>query len=51
MMDAWTDYDSHARTRPRDDFWGQVRRTVHGQPVTEAQVGMIVGAAADLLAL
>jgi SAM-dependent methyltransferase len=51
MMDTWTDYDTHARTRPRDDFWGQVRRTVHGQPVTEAQVGMIVGAAADLLAL
>ncbi len=51
MMDTWTGYDTHAGTRPRDDFWGQVRRTVHGRHATEAQVGMIVGAAADLLAL
>lgn len=28
----------------RDDFWGQVRRTVGGKPVGEDQISMIVGA-------
>ena len=51
MTPAWTDYDTHARTRPRSDFWGQVRRTVRGEPVAQAQIGMIVEAAAAHLAL
>ena len=51
MTPAWTDYDTHARTRPRSDFWGQVRRTVRGEPVAQAQIGMIVEAAAARLAL
>ena len=51
MTAAWTDYDTHARTRPRDDFWGQMRRTVHGRSVQEAQIGMITAAVADLLRL
>jgi len=51
MTAAWTDYDTHARTRPRGDFWGQVRRTVRGQPVAQAQIDMIVEAAVAHLAL
>lgn len=48
---AWVDYDTHARTRPRDDLWGQVRRTVGGQPVPPAQIDMIVAAVLRQLAL
>lgn len=41
---SWVDYDQHARTRPRDDLWGQVRRTVRGVPVAAEQIDMIVDA-------
>lgn len=51
MTTAWIDYDTHARTRPRQDFWGQVRRTVRGQAVAPAQIGMMVEAVAAHLAL
>lgn len=40
---SWVDYDQHARNRPRDDLWGQVRRTVRGRPVGPEQIDMIVG--------
>lgn len=40
---GWTDYDTHARTRPRDDLWGQVRRTVRGRAVGPEQIDEIVG--------
>jgi cyclopropane fatty-acyl-phospholipid synthase-like methyltransferase len=36
------DHDAYARTRAPDDFWGQVRRTVRGAPVSDEQIGMIV---------
>lgn len=36
------DYDEYARTRAPDDFWGQVKRTVHGVPVSDEQIKMIV---------
>jgi cyclopropane fatty-acyl-phospholipid synthase-like methyltransferase len=45
------DYDEHARTRPADDFWGQVCRTVHGVPVADEQIQMIVDAACLALQL
>lgn len=48
---AWVDYDTHARSRPREDVWGQVRRTVRGKPVEPAQIDLIVQAMADTLAL
>lgn len=48
---VWMDYDEHARTRPRDDVWGQVRRTVRGQPVPAEQIGMIVAATIEHLQL
>lgn len=38
------DYDQHARSCSPDDFWGQVKRTVRGQPVNEEQIGMIINA-------
>jgi tRNA/tmRNA/rRNA uracil-C5-methylase (TrmA/RlmC/RlmD family) len=48
---AWVDYDQHARTLRRDDFWGQVRRTVRGRPVGPEQIEMIVSAIVDQLRL
>lgn len=38
------DHDAYARTRPLDDFWGQIRRTVQGVAVSEDQIQMIVDA-------
>lgn len=37
------DYDAHARTCAPDAFWAQVKRTVHGRPVSEEQIEWIVG--------
>jgi cyclopropane fatty-acyl-phospholipid synthase-like methyltransferase len=37
-------YDEYARTRPLDDFWGQVLRTQQGVPVSEDQIERIVAA-------
>jgi cyclopropane fatty-acyl-phospholipid synthase-like methyltransferase len=36
------DHDGYAKTRAPDDFWGQIRRTVHGIPVSDDQIKMIV---------
>ena len=36
------DHDEYARSRPADDFWGQIKRTVNGKPVTEEQIQLIV---------
>lgn len=38
------DYNEYPKTLPKDDFWGQVRRTVNGKPVPEEQIRMIVDA-------
>jgi cyclopropane fatty-acyl-phospholipid synthase-like methyltransferase len=46
---SWVDYDTHARTCPRDDLWGQVRRTVRGRAVDPAQIDLIVAAILDQL--
>lgn len=35
------DHDKHARARDANDYWGQIRRTVQGKPVTEEQIKMI----------
>jgi SAM-dependent methyltransferase len=37
-----SDYKEYPKTLAPDDFWGQVRRTVHGKPVPEEQIAMIV---------
>lgn len=40
------DYNEYPKSLPRDDLWGQVRRTVYGKPVPEPQIQMIVDAVA-----
>lgn len=44
-------YDAHARTCDADDLWGQVKRTVNGRPLPDAQIAMIVDTVATLLDL
>jgi SAM-dependent methyltransferase len=38
------DFKEHPKTLDPNDFWGQVRRTVHGKPVSDAQIALIVAA-------
>jgi len=38
------DHDAYARTKAVDDFWGQIRRTVNGNPVSDEQIAMIISA-------
>lgn len=45
------DHDLHARTKDETDFWGQIRRTVNGKPVDEAQIEMIIGRIREKLVL
>lgn len=51
MTTTWVDYDQHARTRDRNDVWGQVRRTVRGIPVAADQIDLIVETIVDHLDL
>lgn len=37
-------YDAHARSVAADAYWKQVRRTVGGEPVDEAQIALIIEA-------
>src|SRR5579875_3735648 len=46
-----SDYDAYPRTLPRDDIWGQVRRTINGRRISEAEVQEIVAALRAALAL
>ena len=34
-------YDAHARTVSPIDYWAQVKRTVHGKPVSDDQIDLI----------
>jgi SAM-dependent methyltransferase len=45
------DYEEYPKTLPRDDFWGQVRRTIYGRRVTEEELAVIVDAIKDGLRL
>ena len=47
----WVNYDTHVKTRLRTDFWVQVRRTLHGRPVLEKQIDLIVAAVVAALGL
>ncbi|MGA3183917.1 MAG: class I SAM-dependent methyltransferase [Candidatus Dormibacteria bacterium] len=38
---AW-DYQEYPKTLPRDDFWGQCRRTIMGRRMSEVEVGELV---------
>lgn len=44
-------YKEHPKTCSPDDFWGQVKRTVNGTPVTQDQIDMIVDAVVKQLHL
>lgn len=37
-------YKDYPKTCEQDDFWGQVKRTVNGKPVSQDQIDMIVAA-------
>ena len=37
-----TFYKEHPKTCDPEDFWGQVKRTVNGKPIPQAQIDMIV---------
>ena len=37
-------YKDHPKTCSPDDFWGQVKRTVNGAPISQDQIDMIVNA-------
>jgi len=41
---SMSDYKEYPRTLAPDDWWGQVRRTVNGKPVSEEQIGLMVEA-------
>ncbi len=45
------DYQEYPKTLARDDFWGQVRRTIHGQRIAEADVAFLVSYLRRLLQL
>ncbi len=44
-------YKEHPKTCQPDDFWGQVKRTVNGKPVSQDQINMIVHAVVEQLSL
>ncbi len=44
-------YDAHARSVAADAYWKQVRRTIDGEAVSEAQIMLIVNAVTDGLSL
>lgn len=44
-------YKEHPKTCNPDDFWGQVKRTVNGEPVAQDQIDMIVNAVVKSLEL
>lgn len=40
----YTDYEQYPKTLPRDDFWGQIRRTIYGRRISEEELAVIVTA-------
>lgn len=44
-------YNAIASAAAPTDFWGQVKRTIHGKPVGEEQIALIVSAVSDGLQL
>jgi hypothetical protein len=42
--EKFTFYKDHPKTCDPDDFWGQVKRTVNGTPVSQDQIDMIIDA-------
>ena len=49
--DKFSFYKEHPKTCEPNDFWGQVKRTINGEPVSQDQIDMIVGSAVSALDL
>jgi len=49
--DKFSFYKEYPKKCERDDFWGQVKRTVNGTPVSQEQIDLIISAIIDNLAL
>lgn len=49
--DKFSLYKEHPKTCQPKDFWGQVKRTVNGKPVSQDQIDMIVNAVVEQLEL
>lgn len=49
--DKYSFYKEHPKTCDPKDFWGQVKRTVNGKPVSQQQIDMIVDASVSGLNL
>jgi cyclopropane fatty-acyl-phospholipid synthase-like methyltransferase len=45
------DYEEYPKTLPRDDFWGQCRRTIMGRRISEAEVAELTAHLRDVLEL
>jgi cyclopropane fatty-acyl-phospholipid synthase-like methyltransferase len=45
------DHDEYAKSRAPDDFWGQIRRTINGAPVSDDQIKMIIDTIRSALSL
>jgi SAM-dependent methyltransferase len=45
------DHEAHARSVAADAHWKQIRRTVHGEPVNESQIVLIINAVTNALSL
>jgi SAM-dependent methyltransferase len=45
------DYQEYPKTLARDDFWGQIRRTIMGRRITEEEVTTLVDHVRELLQL
>ncbi|MFT6343379.1 MAG: hypothetical protein ACJA0H_000829 [Francisellaceae bacterium] len=51
MTDKFSFYKEYPKTCADDDFWGQVKRTVNGESVSDDQINMIVQASTNSLEL
>jgi SAM-dependent methyltransferase len=49
MTISQADYREYPKLLDPDDLWGQVRRTVHGKPLSEEQIALIVKAIRDAM--
>ena len=44
-------HEAHAQSVPADSYWKQVRRTVNGEPVSDAQIVLIISTITNALSL
>jgi len=51
MSGSEYDYTERPKQFERNDFWRQVRRTINGKPVDEAQIQLIVQQIVSVLCL